>query len=288
MQTQTKQQGKSRTIDTHHNQDKVLKESFTLFKGGSLDFLDDDFEGEVTDILSTEMTETTTKKSFSDKALKLSTNKGLHSEWEAEISEKDLMRFGAYNLEMSLMHNIPFTTVIITTKKPSISSYKNSSVSFTPKIINLKERDADEALAEIDKKIKAGEQSSINELLLIYLPLYSSKSGKSTADLLDIAVKLAPQVVTNDKYKKNKLHDLLILLTGTFVSDKELNQILEANMRILENSPAVRVLEDRGRLQEKIDIASNMLHAGEDYSKISRFTGLDVERILVLEKELQL
>jgi hypothetical protein len=178
MQTQNEGQTKahSRAIDLLRNQDKVLKESFTLFKGGSLDFLDSDLAGEVTDILSTEMTETTTKKSYSDKALKLSTNVGLHSEWEADISQKDLIRFGAYNLEMSLMHNIPFTTIIITTKTPATPSYKNPSISFEPKIINLKERDADEALAEIDRRIKAGEQSSINELLLIYLPLYSSKT----------------------------------------------------------------------------------------------------------------
>ena len=70
-------------------------------------------------------------------------------------------------------------------------------------------------------------------------------------------------------------------------------------MRGLEDSPAVRVLEDRGRLQgirqgirqgrlqEKLEIAQNMLNAGEDYSKISRFTGLDIERIEALDTELQ-
>jgi len=223
---------------------------------------------------------------------KMSTNTGLHSEWEAEISEQDMMRFGAYNLQMSLMHNIPFTTVIITTKKPSIPDYKNPSVSFTPKIINLKERDADEALAEIDRKIKAGEQGSINELLLIYLPLYGSKSGKSTADLLDIAIKLTPKVAGEDKNKRHKLQDLLILLTSTFISEEERIKVWEANMRILEDNPAIIWLEDRGRnqgrLQERMDIARNMLRRGRNtVQEISEDTGLDVERIIDLQKELQ-
>ena len=58
-------------------------------------------------------------------------------------------------------------------------------------------------------------------------------------------------------------------------------------MRILEDSPAVRVLEDRGRNQEKIMIAKNMLQEGEDYSKISKFTGLSVDRIKELDNEVQ-
>ena len=60
-------------------------------------------------------------------------------------------------------------------------------------------------------------------------------------------------------------------------------------MRILEDSPAVRVLEDRGRIQgrnqEKESIAINMLRAGEDYNKISQFTGLTVERVAKLKED---
>ena len=185
-------------VDTHHNKDKVLKESLTLFKDGSLEFLDSGLSGKVTDILSTEMTETTTKKSYADNALKMSTNEGVHHEWEADVSEDDVMRFGSYNLDLSRMHKIPFTTVIITATKPTETEYINKSISFKPIIIDLSERDADKTLAEIDRKIKAGEHSSINELEIIYLPLYTSKSGKTTADLLDIAVKLAPQVVKEE------------------------------------------------------------------------------------------
>jgi hypothetical protein len=135
MQTKNKGQSQGRTVDTLHNQDKVLKESFTLFKGGTLDFLDKELTGEVTEILSTEITETTTKKAYGDNALKLSTNKGIHSEWEVNISEDDIMRFCGANIELSRMHKIPFTTVIITVKKPSITQYENPSLSFKPKVI---------------------------------------------------------------------------------------------------------------------------------------------------------
>ena len=273
-------------IDTFQNHDKVLKESFSLFKGESLGFLDEELADVVTDILGTELTETTTKKAYADNALKLSSNKGLHTECEAHISRQDIMRFASYNIDLSRMHDIPFTTVIITTQKPGVTSYTNPSVTFAPKIINLKERDADKVLADIDKKLKAGDYSSINLLEIIYLPLYGSESGKTTAQLLDKAIKLAPQVAKNDKPKQRKLHDLMILLAGSLVSDNELGQILEANMINLENNAAVRVLKSMGRSQREIEIAQNMLLDGDDYVKISRMTGLDIERIAELDSEL--
>ena len=204
MNTQNKNQNQGHKVKTLHNQDHVFKESFTLFKGGSLEFLDSAFIGTVTEVLSREFTETSTKKSYADNAFKLSTNKGIHNEWEAHISQDDIMRFGESNLHLSRMHKIPFTTVIITAKKPGRTEYVNPTVSIKPKIIYLKDRNADAVLAEIERKIKAGEQEKINELEIIYLPLYGSLSGKTTPELLDAAIKLTPQVVKEDKNKQQK------------------------------------------------------------------------------------
>ena len=285
METQNDGQYKDYHIDLYQNQDKVLKESLSLFKGGSLDFLDEELSDEVTDVLSTEITETTTKKAFADNALKLQSDKGVHTECEAQVSNDDMMRFASYNIDLSRLHGIPFTTVIITTKKPSVISYVNPSITFKPKIINLKERNADKVLAEIDKKLKDGDYSGINPLEVIYLPLYGSESGKTSAELLDTAIKLAPQVAQNDKLKQRKLHDLMILLAGSFISNEEIIKILEENMISLENNSAVMALENIGRNREKESIAINMLRDRDDYAKIARNTGLSIERIEELAKE---
>ena len=278
---------KKHHIDTFQSQDKVLKESFALFKGESLGFLDEEFSDVVTEVLSTELTEITTKKAYADNALKLQSNKGLHTECEAHISPQDMMRFASYNIDLSRTHGIPFTTVIITTQKPSVASYVNPSITFKPKIINLKERDADSVLAEIDRNLKAGDYSSINLLEIIYLPLYGSESGKTTAELLDMAIKLTPKVVKDDKQKQRKLHSLMALLANTFIGVEEFNRIMEENMRILDDSPLVVVLENRGMNRMAIEIAQNMLRRGRNYQEISEDTGLDVDRIAELDSELQ-
>jgi len=283
---QNEGQYKVRRIDTFQNQDKVLKESLSLFKGGSLDFLDEELSDEVTDVLSTEITETSTKKAFADNALKLQSNKGIHTECEAQVSNDDMMRFASYNIDLSRLHGIPFTTVIITTTKPGVTSYTNPSMTFTPKIINLKERDADKVLTEINNKLKARDYSSINPLQVIYLPLYGSDSGKTTAELLGTAIKLAPQVAQNDKPKQRKLHDLMILLAGSFMGKDTILKILEDNMISLENNSAVMALEDIGRNREKESIAVNLLRRGRSIQEISEDTGLIAERVIALKDEL--
>jgi hypothetical protein len=283
------EQRKSRIVDMLHNQDKTLKESLDLYNGGTLDFLDNDLSGEVTDILSTEFTETTTKKSYADKALKVRINgayEGLHKEWEADISLDDLKRFGSSNMDLSRLHKIDFTTVIITAKKPSVTSYKNKSIHFTPKIIDLSARDADAVLAEIDRKLKAGKKQEINLLEIIYVPLYGSKSGKKTPELFDIAIKLTPQVA-EDKNTQQKLQDLLILLTSTFIADSDFRKVLVANMRVSEDSTAVRVIGDWSRTQREIEIATNLLRRGRNIQEVAEDTGLDLSRVSELQEELQ-
>jgi len=163
-------------------------------------------------------------------------------------------------------------------------------MSITPKIINLKERNADNVLAEIDKKLKAGEQCKINLLEIVYLPLYGSESGKTTLDLLNTAIKLTP-IVTDDKHTKHKLQDLLILLTSTFISDDERNRVWEDNMPILEDNPAIKWLENRGESRgmnkKMIEIAKNLLRRGRNIEEVAEDTGLEISKVAELQTELQ-
>ncbi|MCL1884727.1 MAG: hypothetical protein FWF81_13370 [Defluviitaleaceae bacterium] len=62
-------------------------------------------------------------------------------------------------------------------------------------------------------------------------------------------------------------------------------------MRILEDNPAVKWLEDRfenqGRSQREIEIARNLLQRGRDIQEVAEDTGLDVSRVAELQTELQ-
>jgi len=118
---QVDEQNQSRVVDMLHNQDKVLKESLDLYNGCSLEFLDAELSGKVTAILGTELTETTTKKSFADKAFEVingGVREGIHKEWQAKITQDDMMRFASCNVDLSRTHKIDFTTVNQIKKRP--------------------------------------------------------------------------------------------------------------------------------------------------------------------------
>lgn len=102
-------------IDALHNKDKVFKESLDLFIDRSLDFFDLP-EYTPVESLSTEITETSTKKAFTDFVFKLKSGKGCNLEWEDSITYDDLLRFASYNLDLSRKHKLEFVTVIVTNK----------------------------------------------------------------------------------------------------------------------------------------------------------------------------
>ena len=58
-------------------------------------------------------------------------------------------------------------------------------------------------------------------------------------------------------------------------------------MRILEDSPAVRVLEDRGVRKCNEQTARNLLRRGRDVREVSEDTGLELSRVIELQDELQ-
>ena len=221
-------------IDTIHNQDKVFKEALELFIGKNLDFFG--LEGILTEILSTEITETTTKKAYADNAFKTDDNKGLHFENEVDVSKDDIMRFCSYNIDLARKHKIAFTTIIVTLKSPKVGEYNEGSISFKPIIIDLSKRSADEVLESIEKG------KVVSELELIYLPLYSSKN-KTKEELFEKVISL---VSKTENINRNKIFAFQILLMSTLVDREKLLNILEENMFKLENNPAIDFFVEKG------------------------------------------
>jgi len=264
-------------VDTYQNEDKVFKQSFSVFKGKSLDFLDSEMSDNIMEVLTNEYTETKTKKQFTDLVFKISETKGRHHEWQHEVTIKDLKRFASYNIDLSREYeNLDFETVVITNKPPKAIQYINSSITFKPRIIVLSERNGDEAIAKITRQIENGE--AINELELIYLPMYNSPSGKSKTDLLSISLKLSYKAIKNIEIRK-KTQDLLILLVSKYLSDEEFKKVWEDNMSILEDNAAVRVFGKLGEERKTKETAIKMLKEGLSLDIISRIIDMPISWI---------
>ena len=159
----------------HHNYDLSFKKAFGLFKNKSLDFVGIKDLPPIKESINTEQVEFEVRHTYSDMVFLLKDGTGLIIEWEADISRDDLLRFALYNLSFSRQYKVSFKTIIFTNKRAVSKSFISSTLKFKPVIINLGERNGDELLEKIKKQIDNGER--INELELLYLPLYNNTTG---------------------------------------------------------------------------------------------------------------
>jgi len=261
-------------LEIHKNYDSVLKEAIGLYKGEALAFLGLDLP-KITESLNVEFTEIEVKKSYVDLLFKLEDDTGLNLEWEAAISQDDMLRFASYNADSRRLHKMPFVTVVLTNKKPAVSYIKDETLAFTPMVINLGERDGDKLIADIKEKIAKGE--SVNPLEIIYAPLYNS-INKSVVGLFKEAAALVPQAI-KDEAEHLKIIVLSMVLTNKFVSADEMEELY----MVLEELKIVKYAEEKGIEKGIEKVAKNLLNQGLDTAAIAKATGLTVEKL----KELQ-
>ncbi|MCL2015070.1 MAG: hypothetical protein FWG68_02355, partial [Defluviitaleaceae bacterium] len=188
--------------------------------------------------------------------------------------------------------------VILTLEQPKLTEYISESITFKPIIICLKERDADEALQNLQAQLKKGEP--INELELIYLPLYNSKSGKTRLDLAINAVSLTDKI--SQKKLQNKLQGMLLMQLVNYLTKNEMKKLLEECAMILEGKPALEAFEEFfgekyksegiaigtaiGLAQGATQIAVEMLKDGMNVQKISSLINKPIEWVQELQAKL--
>ena len=295
----------------HANYDAVLKDAFLLFKDKTLGFLDLDMPA-LEEPLSTENTEVVIDKSYADIAFRTAKNTGFLQEWEARISLDDLLRFAGYHVNYCRKYKMTFTTVIFTNKEPSVTKYEDDSLKFTPIIVNLGERDGDLQLAKIKESIAKGEP--VNELELIYLPLYKSKD-KSVIEVVTEVITLAREAI-DDISTYQKVAVLTALVTNKFISEEEYKTLWEEIKMIVDEIKILKFARQDGieegfakgkeeGIEEGIEQGieqgiikgiqegfqqvfkvNKMLKEGKTAEEISKETGVPEDEILKIKNEL--
>ena len=172
--------------------------------------------------INTEQIELEVRHTYSDMVFLLNDGTGLIIEWEADISRDDLLRFALYNLSFSRQYKVSFKTIIFTNKRAISKSIISSTLEFKPVIINLGERNGDELLEKIKKQIENGEH--INELELLYLPLYNKSTG-TVGGMLKKVIALTKEIFSDEMRQNIML--LAALISNKFIPDEEFQEIWE-------------------------------------------------------------
>ena len=261
----------------HTNVDLVFKESLVLFKDKTLDFLGITNIAPITESLRTETVEIEVTWEFQDLAFATQDGRGIHFEEETNLSKDDLLRFLGYNTSLSRVHNREFVTVIFVRDSATLTEIRTEQVHFAPIIIQCFDIDANAMLEGLRKDITSGKQ--INELSLIYLPLFHS-SNHTPTDLFIESTRLIKAMRVSDD-QRMKIFSLLLTLSGKVVDQSKLDEIAREVSTM--GNVVIEYFEERGKErgkeEERIEIVKKMLADNCDSLDIIRYTGISAERL---------
>jgi len=261
----------------HTNKDFVFKDALMLFKDKTLDFLGLTDIAPLGESLNTETVDIEVTWEFQDLAFSTQDGRGIHFEEEVNLSKDDLLRIGGYNISLSRVHKREFDTIIFL-KNPTVQTeLKTRQIHFTPIIVQCSKVNADEILDGLKNDIATGK--TINELSLIYLPLFSS-TKLNPAELFMESAKLIHDMQADDNHKK-KIYALLITLMGKEVDQVEMEALAKEVAKM--GNTVIEYFEEKGRKRgvedNKEETARKMLAKGMDTLDVIDVTGLSTERI---------
>jgi len=263
----------------HKNYDLGFKEAMTLFKDKTLDFFGIADIGTITESLATESVEFEVKSLFRDLVFATSKGKGLHLEEEIVLSEDDLWRFLDYNVSLCRVHKRIFDTVIFVKEPTTLTGIDFERLMFKPIIVQCANIDADAMLDELKRDIEAGKP--VNELKLVYLPLFKGKTLDATGLFLESA-KLVRSMKAED-WLKQKVLSLAMLISGKVVDSEALNQIYDEVEMMNTGNAFWDVATARGAIngarEKSEEVALKLLSDNFDVLDIIRYTGIDAERL---------
>ena len=153
-----------------------------------------------------------------------------HYEFESDaISVKDLRRFREYESYLSMAHQVPvITTVLCSAKvKKLLSEITEGINTYRVEMVHMKDKNADEILERIQKKLAAGEAVAIDDLVPMFLtPLMSGDTSvyeriyQAFCILKEVADQFEPENI-------RKMQSVLYALACKFLDKNELEQIKE-------------------------------------------------------------
>jgi predicted transposase/invertase (TIGR01784 family) len=218
-------------MDINMNYDTVFKEAMVLFKDKSLDFLGLHGIAPIDEPLKTENVQIEINTEFLDLTFGLKDGRGVHFEEEVDLSRDDMLRFGTYHLGLSRVYKREFITVVFVKNPTSIKDINTEQLVFKPIIVQCSKIDADTMLKRIKNCINNNE--SVNELEIIYLPLFHSSQYTPT-ELFKESIALIKRLQIEES-RRHKIFALLLVLAGKVVDKSQLEETWE-ELRLMGNA----------------------------------------------------
>ena len=233
-------EAKSRKIaDVYENYDAAFKDALSVFNDKVLDFFGLDLPP-VKRVKETEFKEIYVQWDYMDFNFDLYDDSILHFEEEVDISENDLLRLCQYHLELYRRYKKRVRTVVLSVNevKEANLCIRQEDLFYRIHVLDCSKKDADKTLGEIRKKIKSDEP--VNELEVIFLPLYKSESIDKTG-LLKNGLEIVRELKIEESLKQ-KMSALMLVLCNKIIEKEKLEEI----WRELKMLKVIEFAEEKG------------------------------------------
>jgi len=176
---------------------------------------------------------------------------------------------------------------VVFVKEPTtLAGIDTGRLTFKPIIVQCSNIDADTMLDELRKDIADGK--SINELKLVYLPLFRGKNLDATG-LFKESAKLIHEM-KSELHIKQKVFALALLIAGKVVDQDVLDKIYD-EVKIMGTGNVILDYaegrgEQRGIERNKEETARKMLSDNVDVLDIIRYTDIGVEKLYEIRKSM--
>ncbi|MBU9739102.1 hypothetical protein [Diplocloster agilis] len=212
----------------YHLEDMVMKTAAQYFGAELLQYLG--IRQQVQYIAPTELVQLEARQMYQDFNYELEDRSWLHLEFESDpIRLADLKRFREYEAATSRRYQVPVVTCVICTAdvKKIRSEFTEGLNTYRIKVIRLKDADADQIFADIQKKISISEILKKEDLLPMLLSPLMGGTMRSKDRIRQALGILNEPVIKIEEEELRKMQAVLYALADKLLDEMELQDIKE-------------------------------------------------------------
>ncbi|XCP86856.1 hypothetical protein ABXS75_08710 [Roseburia hominis] len=280
MDKRSKLQNEYESDSAIQHEDAALKTAMQFFAQELLPYFG--IKEKVVSFAPTEQVHLDLQKLFQDFNLVMEDGSWKHFEFQStNEGRKGLKRFRAYEAISSYQNQVPVTTYVLFSgkiRKPM--TYFTEGIN-TYRIVPIIMRDlnADQLFEELNAKVECDEKLTKQDLVPLTLCMLMS-GAMELKERIITAYEITRKATMVDSIDVGKIEAVLYIMADKFLDAMDMEEIVEE----ISMTRLGQKLVDRGREEEKIEIAKNLLGILDEYT-IAERTGLSLERVRELKKE---
>jgi len=274
---------------TKHVNDVIQKYASGLFRNATLEFYGIK-TAPIKELINPELPKVEVSGGAADMVFLLVDDNYLHFAFETgQSGDKAVARCASYDLRLYERDGRMIHTVIIYTSdvKNSPGRLCTGSLVYNPDVILMGDYDGNAVFAELETKIKTGQDfTDLDMLNLVLLPLMRHTIPRKELAVKSIELAQAIPDIT----KRNACIAAAFAFANKYLDVSETNKLLEVlRMTDLGTMLVMDAVKDavKDAVEERnIKVATAMLKDGMGISTVSRYTGLDEPTVRQLHAEL--